>query len=118
MRVELVNGSPNKNGSTSLELAEVEKTLQEEGVETHTFWVGAKPIGGCLGCNRCADLGRCVIDDKVNEFREPARKADGFVFGSPVHYAAISGHMKSFMDRLFFSEVWGNNNVATACASF
>ena len=107
MRVELVNGSPNKNGSTSLALAEVEKTLKEAGIETHVFWIGPKPIGGCMGCGKCAELRRCVIDDKVNEFRVLAHAADGFVFGSPVHYAAISGHMKSFMVRLFFAEVWG-----------
>ena len=112
MHVELVNGSPHKNGSTSLALAEVEKILREEGVDTHVFWVGAKPVGGCLACNKCADLGKCVIDDKVNEFRELALKADGFVFGSPVHYAALAGNVKSFMDRLFFSEFQGNQNRA------
>ena len=112
MRVELINGSPNKNGSTSLALAEVEKALNAAGMETHTFWVGAKPIGGCMDCGKCAELGRCVINDKVNECRELARQADGFVFGSPVHYAALSGNMKSFMDRLFFSEFVGNHNAA------
>jgi multimeric flavodoxin WrbA len=112
MIVELVNGSPHKNGSTSAALAEVERVLQEQGVETHVFWVGAKPLAGCLGCGKCARLGRCVFDDSVNEFRELARRADGFVFGSPVHYAALSGHMKSFMDRLFFSEFQGNQNRA------
>ena len=112
MLVVLVNGSPHKNGSTSLALAEVEKILHEEGVETDTFWVGTKPISGCLGCNKCSELGKCVIDDKVNEFRELAWKADGFVFGSPVHYAALAGNVKSFMDRLFFSEAFGNQNRA------
>ena len=112
MRVELINGSPNKNGSTSLALAEVAKTLKEAGIETHTFWIGAKPIGGCMGCGKCGELHRCVIKDKVNEFRELAQAADGFVFGSPVHYAATSGNMKSFMDRLFFSEFVGNQNAA------
>ena len=112
MRVELVNGSPNKNGSTSLALAEVEKTLNAAGIETHVFWIGPKPIGGCMGCGKCAERHRCVIDDKVNEFRELAQAADGFVFGSPVHYAAISGNLKSFMDRLFFSEFQGNHNAA------
>ena len=112
MRVELINGSPHPQGSTSVALLEVERVLQEEGIETHTYWVGAKAIGGCLGCSKCAELGKCIIDDKVNEFRELARRADGFVFGSPVHYAALSGHMKSFMDRLFFSEFQGNHNAA------
>ncbi|MBQ7608089.1 MAG: flavodoxin family protein [Desulfovibrionaceae bacterium] len=112
MLVEIVNGSPHKNGSTSRALAEVERTLNEEGIETHLFWLGAKPISGCLGCSKCAELGRCVIDDKVNEFRALARKADGFIFGASVHYGDITGHMKAFMDRLFFSELLGGNNEA------
>ncbi|MBO4313698.1 MAG: flavodoxin family protein, partial [Desulfovibrio sp.] len=62
--------------------------------------------------NTCAEQGKCVIDDKVNEFRELTWKADGFVFGSPVHYAALAGNVKSFMDRLFFSEFQGNLNRA------
>ncbi|MBQ9536316.1 MAG: flavodoxin family protein [Desulfovibrionaceae bacterium] len=112
MLVALVNGSPNKNGSTSLALQEVAKTLQEAGIATETFWVGNKPLSGCLGCGKCAELGKCVFNDCVNEFRELANKSDGFVFGSPTHYAALSGHMKSFMDRLFFSEFQGNQNRA------
>ena len=112
MRIELINGSPHKQGSTSVALQEIAKTLEEEGVESHIFWTGTKPLSGCLGCGKCAELKKCVIDDKVNEFRELAYKADGFVFASPVHYAAISGHLKCFMDRLFFSEFQGNQNKA------
>ena len=112
MLVALVNGSPNKKGSSSLALQEVAKTLHESGISTENFWVGSKPLSGCLGCGKCATLGNCVFDDCVNEFRDLANKADGFVFGSPTHYAAISGQMKSFMDRLFFSEFQGNQNRA------
>ena len=32
-----------------------------------------------------------------------AKTADGFVFGSPVHYASASGNMTSFMDRLAYA---------------
>jgi multimeric flavodoxin WrbA len=48
----------------------------------------------------------------VNEFREKAYEADGFVFGTPVHYAAASGSMTGLMDRLFYSELVGNGNKA------
>jgi multimeric flavodoxin WrbA len=48
----------------------------------------------------------------VNEFREKACKADGFIFGTPVHYATASGSMTGFMDRLFYSELVGNGNKA------
>lgn len=33
---------------------------------------------------------------------------DGFIFGSPVHWGATSGNMKSFMDRVFFADFCGN----------
>ena len=103
MKVLLVNGSPKEKGSTYTALTEVEKALNEYGVETEIFWIGADAISGCRGCGACAKLGKCVINDTVNEFCAKARMADGFVFGSPVHYAAMSGALASFMDRAFYS---------------
>lgn len=112
MKVLLVNGSPHKNGCTNRALEEVAKTLQAEGVETEIFWLGAKPVGGCIACFKCIETGKCVFNDCVNEFRQKAFDADGFIFGSPTHYAGISGNLKGFMDRLFFSEFQGNANKA------
>ena len=34
---------------------------------------------------------------------DKAAEADGFVFGSPVHYAAASGTITSFLDRAFYA---------------
>lgn len=103
MKVLLINGSPHRNGSTARVLEEAAATLLECGIETETFWVGAKPLAGCIGCGTCATKGKCVFDDTVNEFVEKAQYADGFIFGTPVHYAAMSGALKSFMDRTFYS---------------
>ena len=102
MKVILVNGSPHQDGCTNRALKEVQKSLNKNGVDTEIFWIGNKPISGCLGCGVCVKEGKCVIDDKVNEFLEKAKKADGFVFGSPVHFAAMSGALSSFMDRVFY----------------
>ncbi len=112
MKVLLVNGSPHKNGCTNRALEEVAKTLEQEGIETEIFWVGAKPVGGCMGCFQCEKTGKCVINDGVNEFRRKAYEAAGFIFGSPVQYAGMSGNLTGFMDRLFFSEFIGNKNKA------
>ena len=103
MKVLLVNGSPHKNGSTNRALQEVEKTLQASGMETEIFWIGNEPIGGCIGCGGCGKTGACVFGGVVAEFTKKAKDADGFVFGSPVHYAAASGNMTSFLDRVFYS---------------
>ena len=107
MKVILVNGSPREKGCTYTALCEVAGALEKNGIETEIFQVGAKPIAGCIGCNVCLKNGRCFVDDPVNEFVEKAKMADGFVFGSPVHYAAASGAITSFLDRAFY----GKGNV-------
>ncbi len=103
MKVLLVNGSPNREGCTYTALKEVSKTLEENGIDTEIFQVGNKPIGGCIGCGSCKKTGECFMKDCVNEFVEKAKGADGFVFGSPVYYAAASGSITSFLDRAFYS---------------
>lgn len=112
MKVLLVNGSPHKAGCTNAALMEVAKTLNAESIEAELFWIGSKPLGGCIACRACAKTGNCAFDDVVNQCLEKARAADGFVFGTPVHYASAAGNMTGFMDRLFYSELLGNGNNA------
>lgn len=103
MKVILVNGSSRPAGCTARALKEVEKWLNAEGVETQNFFIGNQPIADCTACMSCRKTGKCVFNDKVNEFTALAREADGFVFGSPVYYAHPSGRLMSFMDRAFYS---------------
>ena len=103
MKVMLVNGSLHEKGCTYTALCEVEKALNANGIETEIFQLAGKGVNGCKGCWACKKLGKCVIDDAVNEFVEKAADFDGFVFGSPVYYASASGALVSFMDRVFYS---------------
>jgi len=104
MKVLLINGSPNKNGSTFTALNEVASTLNDERIETEIFHIGKNPIQGCIGCHQCLSTGKCVFeDDVVSAAKEKTVQSDGFVFGSPVYYAAATGQMTAFMNRLFFS---------------
>ena len=105
MKVMLINGSPHENGCTYTALAEIEKVLREEGIETVLFQLGSAPIRGCTGCGACFKMKccRCVHDDDaVNRALEIAEGCDGFVFGSPVHYASAGGAITSLMDRMFY----------------
>ena len=112
MSVVLINGSTHNKGCTFRGLTEIAKTLNEKGIKTEIFQLGSKPIAGCCGCNQCAKTGFCqkYKNDKVNEFIELLYKEnfDGFIFGSPVHYASPSGFITSFMDRLFYSQLAAN----------
>lgn len=118
MKVLLINGSPHQKGCTYTALKEVEGALNKNGIETEIIWLGIKPIAGCIGCGNCLKKGKCFVDDKVNEFLEKVPSADGFVFGTPVHFAACSGMLSSFMDRVFYGRrKLFSNKVAAAVAS-
>lgn len=103
MKVLLLNGSPHQHGCTDAALRQVAAALEQDGVEAEIFWIRNEPVGGCIACGGCRKAGECVFGGTVNEFAQKAKEADAFVFGSPVHYAAASGNVTSFLDRLFYS---------------
>ena len=76
MKVLIINGSPRKEGNTSIALDEVCKTLHAEGIETETIHVGHKDIHGCIACNKCKETGKCVFNDIVNEVAPKFEAAD------------------------------------------
>ena len=108
MKVLLVNGSPHKQGCTYTALNEVAKSLNENDIDTKIFWIGNKPIGGCIACKSCVTKGKCIFNDIVNEFLDIAINYDGFIFGTPVHWGAMAGNMASFMDRVFYADFCSN----------
>ena len=116
MKVLMVNGSPNEKGCTNRALEEIAKALAEEGVESDVFWVGTGAVAGCIGCNKCAGMGSCVLGGIVNDFSKLAESADGFIFGSPVYYAAATGTITAFLDRVFFSRKPGTFRLKPGAA--
>ena len=105
MKVVAFNGSPRKEGNTYHAIKMVAEELEKEGVEVEIVQVGDKAIRGCMGCNGCMKNRdeKCVIaGDEVNAWIQKMKAADGIIIGSPVHYAAIGGAMKSFLDRAFY----------------
>ncbi len=103
MKVLLVNGSARPNGCTATALCEVEKSLNAQGIDTETFFIGNQPLSDCIACMKCRATGTCVFDDAANRLAEKALMCDGFVFGSPVYYAHPSARLLAVMDRAFYS---------------
>ncbi len=105
MKVLLINGSPNENGCTFTALSEIKKSLEQNNIEAEIFHIGKNQVRGCIGCGGCRkNDGKCVFnDDVVNTVIEKAKDADGFVFGSPVHYASPAGALMAVLDRVFFA---------------
>lgn len=77
MKVLMINGSPRKDGNTSIALEEMRKIFETEGVETEIVRVGNRDARGCIACGKCSELGKCVFDDVVNELASVFEEADG-----------------------------------------
>ena len=103
MKVLMINGSPKAGGNTAAALGEMEKIFAQEGVETELIHVGNQVVRGCIGCGQCAEKGRCVFDDAVNQAAPKFEACDGLVVGSPVYYASANATLVAFLTRLFYS---------------
>lgn len=103
LKVLLLNGSPRPNGNTAVALKEMEKVLNENGVDTEIVNVGNRDVRGCVACNGCATKGKCVFDDVVNEIAPKFEEADGLVVASPVYFASANATLIACLDRLFYS---------------
>ncbi len=103
MKVLMLNGSPRANGNTATALQEMAKIFAEEGIETELVQVGNLAVRGCMACGFCAQNGKCVFDDVVNELAAKFEACDGMVVGSPVYYASANATLVAVMQRLFYS---------------
>ena len=77
MKVLILNGSPRKEGNTAIAIREMVSVFEQEGVEAEVIEVGSKVVRGCMACGACGKLGRCVLDDVVNEIAPKFAEADG-----------------------------------------
>jgi multimeric flavodoxin WrbA len=105
LKLVAFNGSPRKEGNTYHAIKMVADELEKEGIEVEIIHVGNKSVKGCLACGYCArnKEDKCITEnDEVNEWIQKMKEADGILLGSPVHYSAIAGTMKSFLDRAFY----------------
>ena len=115
VKILMVNGSPHPKGCTARALEEMEAVFHAAAMETETICLGTEVVRGCAACGVCKTTGRCVFGGAVNTFLDKAETADAVVFGSPVHFASLSGTMTSFLDRVFFAGSEQLANKPAAC---
>ena len=125
MKVIGFNGSPRKDGNTSILFNHVFRELEKEGIETELVQLSAKEIHGCIACYKCfenKDQQCAVKDDAANEYIGMMSKAQGIILGSPVYFIDVTPEMKALIDRSgFVSRANGGmyrNKVGAVLAAF
>lgn len=100
-----INGSPRKNGNTSVLIGHLVEELEEVGFTTEEVNLGGRVARGCTACMRCLENqdGRCAFDDDiVNTCIEKMINADGIILASPVYFLDVTAEMKGLIDRAGF----------------
>jgi multimeric flavodoxin WrbA len=102
MNVVAFNGSPRKNGNTSILLKAVLDEVAREGIGTELVHVGGKALHGCRACGLCAkrlDRKCSMRSDPMNSYIERMIQADAILIGSPTYFADLTSETKALIDR-------------------
>jgi multimeric flavodoxin WrbA len=105
MKVFAFNGSPRKDGNTTILINHVFRELEKEGIETELVQLSGKEIHGCIACYKCFENKdqRCAVkNDIANECIEKMIGAEGILLGSPVYFTDVTAEMKALIDRAGF----------------
>ena len=99
MKIVVLEGSPNKNGSSNMLAAEFIRGAQEAGHSVQVVDAAHAKIHPCIGCISCGYEGPCVQQDDLGGIREKILGADMMVFATPLYYYGMSAQLKTLVDR-------------------
>lgn len=101
MKVVAFNGSPRKEGNTTIAIRTVFEELEAQNIKTEMVDLYKHKIQGCTACMACAKTknGECAMHDDFNLLFQKMREADGIIIGSPVYVSSMSGITKCLIER-------------------
>ena len=99
MKIVVLQGSPNRRGSTWLLADAFRRGAEGAGHTVEVIEVAHADIRPCTGCVRCGYEGICVQKDAVEDIRQKILGADMLVFATPLYYYGMSAQLKTLVDR-------------------
>ncbi|MDO4808285.1 MAG: flavodoxin family protein [Coriobacteriales bacterium] len=99
MRILVLQGSPNRRGSTALLCDEFERGAREAGHQVERVDVAQANIRPCTGCVTCGYEGPCVQHDGMDDLRRKILSADMLVLATPLYYYGMTAQLKTVVDR-------------------
>lgn len=99
-KVLIISSSLRKESNSEVLAKEFEKGVKESENEVEMLYLRDLEINFCRGCMACLKTKKCAIKDNTTEIMEKVRTADVLVFATPIYYYAVSGQLKTFLDRM------------------
>lgn len=109
MHVLAINGSPRKKWNTATMLEKALEGAASQGATTELLHLYDLTYKGCTSCFACKLIGgksegRCALQDELRLVLEQIEtEVDALILGSPIYFGAMSGEMRSFLERLLFA---------------
>ncbi len=94
-----ISGSPRKAGNTAFAVNYALDVLKGSGFETRYISLSGKNLHPCIGCWKCAETGKCIHNDDMEEILKAMDWCDGLILASPVYFGMVNGQIKTMMDR-------------------
>ena len=99
MKIVVLQGSPNKKGSTFILADCFRQGAEDAGHTVEMIDVAHAKIHPCTGCIHCGYEGPCVQKDDVEFIRKKILDGDMLVFATPLYYYGMSAQLKTLIDR-------------------
>ena len=99
-KVIVISTSLRKGSNSDMLADQFAEGARVAGNEVEKISLVGKEIQFCKGCFGCQKLGRCVIDDDVNNIMAKVLQADVICWATPIYYYEMSGQMKTLIDRM------------------
>jgi multimeric flavodoxin WrbA len=99
VRVVLIHGSPRPRGNTDILLERLAEGAKDAGAEVEHLYVRKLRVSPCVGCGKCEEGGRCVLDDPMQGIYPLLEQAHRLVIGTPVYFYGVTAQLKALIDR-------------------
>ena len=103
MEVVAICGSPRPRGNTATLIEALLEEAREAGAKTTRFDPARMRIQDCNAGDEClvSPEAPCKLDDDMAEIYAALRRADAWIFGTPVYHANVTGTLKRVIDRMY-----------------
>ena len=99
MKIAVLEGSPNRHGSSNMLAREFIRGAKETGHSIEVIDVAHANIHPCTGCIHCGYEGPCSQHDDIDKIRLQILAADMIAFVTPLYYYGMSAQLKTMIDR-------------------
>lgn len=100
MKIVVLQGSPNRDGSTAILAEEFARGARGAGHVVERVDVAEKDVAPCRGCVACGYGARpCAQRDGMGRILDAVLASDMLVLATPLYYYGMTAQLKAVIDR-------------------